>query len=112
MAVSFYKTETTLAADGASDTHVHNGGVVSVSLQGDFGGGTVTLQGRLESDGTWGTVTDILTGNTLSIAGSDNVLYTGEYNVGPCQLRVNLAGAADPDLRVQIAHTDGDRMTG
>jgi hypothetical protein len=112
MASQFFRTETTLDADGNSDVHTHEGGRVTVSLQGDFGGGTATLQASV--DGTnYGTATDIITGNTVVVAaGTTNAAYAGGIEIGPCLLRVNLASSTDPDLFVQIAHTGGDRVTG
>ncbi|MEM6260216.1 MAG: hypothetical protein AAGI37_18220 [Planctomycetota bacterium] len=113
MPIQQFNSTGTLSASGSTDWHQHLGGRVSVLWQGDFGGGTAVLQARFDSSATAGTATDIVTGNTLSVAsGTADIPYVGSIEIPPCDIRVNLSGATSPDLNWQIGHTGGDRVTG
>lgn len=98
---------TTLAADGnvpsASPWYGHQGGRVMYAAQGDFGGGTTTLQFSLDGGSTWTSI-----GGATTLTGSG----AAGAELPPCHVRVNLASSSSPDLDIKLGHTGGDRMTG
>jgi len=83
----------TLTADGDSDIISWPGGVAEFQAQGDFGTGTAKVQWRMNSDQSW---TDV-SGASLTSDGR------ASFDIGPCTLKVNLAGSSNPDLDIRVA---------
>lgn len=111
MALLDTNIETTLTADGNApdDNGVeHHGGPLCLAVQGNFGSGTTVLQASLDGGTTWGTATDMITGDTLTEAvGTTNVVYAGVLNLPRCKVRVNLSGATSPDLDIRATRENG-----
>lgn len=100
------QTGTLVSGSLTSAAIPHNGGQVRVLLQGDFDGGTAVVQYCDTESGTYGTATDIITGNTLSVAaGTDNVPYAGILDIAAGFLKISISGGAGtPVLRWTTTH--------
>jgi hypothetical protein len=106
MSVDFQLGPINITSDGsvpASGGYVHEGGRVSYAAQGDFGGGSTTLNFSLDGGTTWSSV-----GSNAALSASGG----GGAELPPCLVRVTLASSTSPDLDISIAHTGGDRMSG
>ena len=87
MATNMLAVGGNLAADGETTEWEYQGGVGWISCAGTFGGGTATLQIRVDAT-LW-----ITTGTTFTADGIARIdLPKG------VQMRVSLAGATSPDL--------------
>lgn len=95
-----FVSEGTLESSTTTRWHKHPGGKLAVSLQDEFGGGTATLQASYDDGATIGPVTDIVSGNTISVAaGTDNTPYLAVLELPACWLRWSLATATNPNLQ-------------
>ena len=93
----------TLTADGQTNWFEHAGGRLGLSLQKTFGGGTAVLQASFDEGTTVGTVTDIVTGNTITVAaGTNNRPYLGVIEAPAGWYRFDLSGSTSPNLLWQI----------
>lgn len=86
-----------LTANGASASVPWRGGIGSVAAWGNFGGGTVSLQMSPDNGTTW---------INVDRSGDTYVTYTangqGDFQLGLCLLRFNLAGATTPNIWVSL----------
>lgn len=78
-----------ISADGNSSAIDFLGGGGWFTAQGDFGGGTVTLQFSNDGGTTYSAI-DSLT--TLTADGGS------VFDLPPCKLRINTAGSTSPNL--------------
>ena len=83
--------KTTIVQTTQEDSQVfdHNGGPCYVTMQGNFGGATLTLQGSMDGGATYGVVTDIISSNTLVVAaGTTGAVFSGQILLPPCKLKL------------------------
>ncbi len=83
----------TLSADGQSGVFEGNGGPVTVSASGTFGGGTVTIQYSRDGGITWPFVESGISWTSAQIASV--TLGAGVW------MRFSLAGATTPAVLVE-----------
>lgn len=86
----------TLSVDGNSSEVAWGGGLGTLVAEGTFGTGTVALQVSIDEGTTWITYTG--SGMTSS--------EVEQFQIGPCMLRANLAGATSPTIRVRIGRIE------
>ncbi|MEM1355441.1 MAG: hypothetical protein AAGH88_11215 [Planctomycetota bacterium] len=91
--------------NGLSDPIPHEGNVVRLLLQGDFGGGTATLLYCDTEGGTYGSAIDMKDGSSLVIAnGITDAAYVGKADLPSGYLKIQLAEAVSPSLRWRATH--------
>lgn len=89
MADHYEKTTLVQTTQEESQEFKHDGGPCYVTLQGNFGGCTATLEGSLDGGDTFGVATDIISGDTISVAaGTTDVLYTAQIVLPPSLLKI------------------------
>ena len=89
MADHYESTTLVQTTQEESQEFKHDGGPCYVTMQGNFGGCTATLEGSIDGGTTFGIATDIITGNTISVAaGTTGVLYTAQIVLPPSRLKV------------------------
>ncbi|MEM6259693.1 MAG: hypothetical protein AAGI37_15545 [Planctomycetota bacterium] len=113
MAILDTAFEETLTSNGNTAEFVHHGGELLVGVQGNHGTGSpvATLQASFDGGTTWGTATDIVTGNTLVVSGgTTGAAYGGSFSFPPCRVRFNLAGSISPSLGLYAARANGPRV--
>lgn len=108
MAILNTRHNETLTRNGNSEWIDHYGGALAFGIQGDFGGGTATVQASSDGGTTSGAATDIVTGNTLTVAGGSlGVYYCGALELPACKVRITLSGAIDPSLNWAVTRCAG-----
>lgn len=80
------------SADGNSTSLSWGGGIGTVAIKGNFGGGTVTMQFSPDNGVTW-VNTDLA---------YDAEIATNFRIYSKCNIRLNLAGATSPDLNAWV----------
>jgi hypothetical protein len=91
------KLQVNLIANGATPSLAWYGGRGSVTVWGNFGGGTATLQMSPDVGTTWINVDETGDAFVTFTASGD-----GGFELGLCLLRVNLTGATAPSITVSI----------
>ena len=88
----------TLTADGDTTEFDWPGGTGSMSGQGTFSSGTLTLRFSLDGGTTYNDVTDGT--DTASLTASGVVGFEVNF---PCKMKLTLAGATTPDIDTAVA---------
>lgn len=89
----------TLTSNTQTPWFKHTGGPVMLALQDEFDSGTAVLQASFDEGTAIGTATDIITGDTISVAaGTDDLPYLAVVELPACWLRWSLSGATSPNL--------------
>ena len=100
---------TSSSSSGGSDVFEHNGGPLYVSMQGNFDGATITIEASDDrsTTGTYGTATDMISGNTLSVAaGTTDVYYAGKMELPPCWVRATATANLGGSTNVTVAFSN------